>query len=288
VRPPVIHLAWLIQPSRDERELERGQRARHAPRVPRGGLRGRRGARARVLRRRLLARPRRTARSTSRGPTNGIPTSFYSRPQGRRGARARRIERANPGCASSGCAPASSSAGGRVGDPPVFAALPALAAGCGGAVARRARHPRLRFRPCTRMTWGEALPPARSTSAPAAPTTSPRARARPGDARRGARLRVGCRCPPARCGCGPLASWKARLQPTPPGWVDLGSACRSWTRAGSGGARLVGRPLRAGCAPRARPRHARLRRAADAAARSVHGRAATRARAADGLGRRNP
>ena len=75
----VIHLAWLIQPSRDERALEAVNVARLAPGVRgrRGG--GRRRARARLVGRRLLARARRTARSTSRGRTDGTPTSFYAR-----------------------------------------------------------------------------------------------------------------------------------------------------------------------------------------------------------------
>jgi hypothetical protein len=85
-----------------------------------------------------------------------------------------------------------------------------------------------------------------------------------------------------------LASWKARLQPTPPGWVDLGLGVPimdtrrireelGWSAAHSAQDALLelvrGMRDSAGCRRRAR---------------SVHGRAATPARAADRLGRRTP
>ena len=174
--------------------------------------------------------------------------------------------------------------------PPVRRPAAALAARAPRAGARRPP-PSAAARPgaCTPTTWPTPTAARSSTTPPAGPTTSPPSRC--STDRRSARL-LGARTVPvpgAVLRGAAALTWRARLQPTPPGWVDLalgvplmdsGRARRElgWTPARSATEAFL----------RAVRRDARPRRPADPAARPVDRRSGARARGPLRGGRTEP
>ena len=217
----VVHLAWLLQPAHDPDEMRRVNlqgTARLLDAVAAAGVpalvhAGSVGAYSpgdkpreptRATRRRASA-PARTAGTRPR--PSGCSTA--SRPS-------------TPSAASCGCAPVSSCR------PPPRASSRATSWArscrsrwCAGRCCRSSRpwtgSPSRWCTPRTwpgRTSWPARRPsPARSTSPPSRCST--RRRSRPSSAR-GA-----CRCPP-RCCARRRRTWRLHLQPTDPGWVDLG------------------------------------------------------------------
>ena len=170
----------------------------------------------------------------------GIPTSFYSRhkaaverdPRPFEGAHPElRVVRLRPGLIfqrdaatrSGGCSPARSC--------PRRSCAAGWCPSC-------PRHPRLRFQARARRRRRRRLPPrdhtrARAFNVAAEPVLD-------GDSRR----LLGARPVPVPGGVlrGRRAAWRARLQPTEPGWVDHALPSRSWTRRGRGAGWAAGRP----------------------------------------------
>ena len=166
---PSMHLAWLIQPSRDERDARGRQRPRLAPRV-----RGRGGAPApaRSCTRRPSAPTRpgpTTARSTSPGRRTARRRSFYARHKAAAERALDEVEAAHPRAARRPPAPGPDlQARGRVGDPAAVrrpaAALAARATRSSLPGAARCRAA-CGCRPCTATTWGRPTGSRRPTSA---------------------------------------------------------------------------------------------------------------------------
>ena len=226
---PSIHLAWLIQPSRDERALE-AVNVHGSRRVFEAAARRRRsGARPRLLRRRLLRRPRRSRGRRELADRRHAELVLRA-PQGRRRAGARRGRGGASGAARRPPAPgADLQARRRLGHPAAVrrpaaalaarrpaSSLPVLPAAARPAAAGRARRRR-----------GGGLPARLSPRGQRRGRLQRRrgARARHGDARpaaRRARRRGPGRAGPRRR----RALLAARLQPTPPAGSTWASPCR--------------------------------------------------------------
>ena len=220
----VVHLAWLIQPSRDERTTRARERRGQPP-----GLRGRRprrrAARSSTRRRSAPTRAGPKDRAVDESwPTTGIADLVLLAPQG--GGRARCSTtrgRAPARCASCACGPGSSSSARR----------PRRSGGCSPARCCPAPLVRRVLIPVVPSIAAAALPgrararrrrgvPARGCSTRRARRLQRRGRAgprRPELARLlGARA---VRVPAARPARPAGLTWRARLQPTPAGWVDI-------------------------------------------------------------------
>ena len=237
----VVHLAWLIQPSRDERTTHRERRGLGP------GVRGRRPSRRGTI---VYASsvgaysegPKDRAVDES-WPTEGIVTSFYSRHK----AAVERIldsfEAAHPGVRVVRLRP------GLIFQREAASEIRRLFAGplLPSALLRRRSSrscraiPACASRPCTRTTSHEAYrlavlgDHARGAYNVAADPVL--------DGERLAKL-LGARAvrvPAAVLRAGADLTWRARLQPTPAGWVDMGAR-----RADHG---HLARPLRAGLDP---------------------------------------
>ena len=184
---------------------------------------GVRRARARVVDRRLLARAI-DRRSTSPGPREGIPSSFYSRHKAACERELDVLEARHPELRVVRLRP------GLIFKREAATEIRRLFAGpllpsplCGPACCRApAARPASPSRRCTPTTSARPTGSRSSPTTPRARTTSPPNR---------------CSTPPSSAGCsarGPCAStrravralttasWRARLQPTPPGWLDMG------------------------------------------------------------------
>ena len=218
----MIHLAWAIQPSRDAVTLRADQRRRQRPGL-RGGGRGR-GAEAgpRLLGRRLLARAEGSGgRRELAG--RGHPDLVLLAPQGRGGARARPLRSRQSRDAGRAASPGADLQGrGRDRDPPPLRrAVPAqLPPAPAASSSRCPESSACAFRPCTPRTSGGPTC-RRSSPTSTAHSTSP-------PSRRSARRRwpSGSACGASRCRARVVRrladlSWRLRLQPTPPGWLDM-------------------------------------------------------------------
>ncbi len=218
----VIHLAWLIQPSRDEAitratNVDGSRRLLEA--VAEAGVR----TVVRLLGRRLLARPEgppgRRVVADRRHPDLLLLT-----PQGRgraaaRPLRARPAAGARRGEAATGADlqarrrqrhPAGSSPGPLLPPALVPRADPARASTRRGCASRRS----------TRSTSATPTAASCSPTTPAAPSTSPPSRSSTGPSWRACSAHAGCRCAAACCDAADL-TWRLRLQPSEPGWIDL-------------------------------------------------------------------
>ena len=223
----VVHLAWLIQPSRDEATLLRDQRRRLAARLQRD--RRRRACRRSSTRRRSApTRPGPKDRAVDESwPTDGIATSFYSRHKAATERLLDSLEREHPDLRvvrlrpgpdlqARGRRPRSAGyfAGPFLPNPLVRTGLIPIVPEDRAACASR---------PCTRST--SATPTgcaivrddARGAYNVAAdPVLDPDELGR----------LLGARQVPVPAGacCASAAdlTWKLRLQPTPKGWVDMG------------------------------------------------------------------
>ena len=220
----VIHLAWLIQPSRDRARTRaanvdgsaaRVRRRRRRPGVP--------GADPRLVGRRLLARPQGPPRRRVVADRTASTRSFYARDK----ADVERILDAYEDTAARRAAAARADLQGRrrVRDPAaVRGALPAHAAAASAGCSR-------------------SCPPwSACASRPCIPTTSARPTASPPRARCAGRSIMAAEPvldPPELgriLGARPVPvsprvlraladlTWRARLQPTPPGWLDMALA----------------------------------------------------------------
>ena len=233
----VVHLAWLIQPSRDRGHAARDQRRRQPPRV-RGRRRGRRRRRSSTPRRSAPTRPGPKDRAVDESwPTGGIQTSFYSRHKAEvermldgfeREHPDMRVVRLRPG-------PDLQARGGRR-----RSAACSPARSCRAALVRRRLHPgRARHRracasrPCTRSTWARPTGSRSYGDARGAFNVAAEPVLDPTALGRAARRAAGAASAPACCAPRPTLTWRARLQPTPPGWVDmaLGVPIMDTTRA---------------------------------------------------------
>ena len=173
----VIHLAWLIQPSRDAARARAGQRRRLAPRV-RGRGRGRAPARSCTRPRSASTRPaRRTAPVDESWPRDGIAEPRSTRATRRRpSGRSTRSRRAPRAARRAPAARADLQARGRARDPPaVRRPVAAHARCCGPACCRSLPLPRAaRVQAVHADDVGEAYRLAALVAATrAAPTTSP-------------------------------------------------------------------------------------------------------------------
>ena len=217
---------------------------------------------------------RRTARSTSRWPREGVPTLFYARHKAeaeREPGRARgrapelRVVRLRPGLIFK-----------REAGPEIrrlFAGplLPGRAAQARPA-ARSCRCPTASCFQCVHAAdIGEAYRLAATHRTPAARTTSPPTRCWTADTlAAGARGAAGRGVPERPLRIAADLRFRARLQPAPPGWLDMGLAVPTMdTAPRPRGARLDAAPQRAprrctscwpGCATRSAPRRRRWSR----------------------------
>ena len=222
----VVHLAWLIQPSRDERALE-AVNVHGSRRVFEAAARA--GARALVHASSVgaySAGPDDRA-VDERWPTGGTPTAFYARHKAAAERALDEVEAAHPELRVVRLRPGlifkrDAASGIRrlfagpllpspLVDPELLPVLPAAARAAPAGRARRRRggglparlHGRQRRRRLQRRR---------------------RARARRGDARPAARRPRGRGARPRRSARPPGSRWRLRLQPTPPGWLDMGLA----------------------------------------------------------------
>ena len=230
-----------------------------------------RRARLRLVGRRLLARADETARSTSRGrPRASRPRSTRAtRP--RPSARSTRSRPRIPICASSGCARRSSSSAKPRRDPAaVRRPVPALAARAALPDAAPTAAAGLRCQASTPTTSRRRTGSPPWTSGARRLQRRRRSGARRGELGRalGARpLRVPVRARAAAAGL----TWRLRLQPTPPGWLDMGMAVPADGRARGSARSSAGRrdtraddallELLAGCATAPARRRRRSSRA---------------------------
>ena len=190
---------------------------------------GARRARARLLGRRLLARARRTARVDE-----SWPTERHRRPRSTRATRPRpsgcstRVEAAHPELRVVRLRPAlifkrEAASGIRR----LFAGplLPSPLVRPGAAAACCRCRPGCASRPCTPTTSREAYRLAATDDARARRLQRRRRAGARRPRRSAARSARGpCACPCRRARRCATSSWRLRLQPTPPGWLDMGMA----------------------------------------------------------------
>jgi len=219
----VVHLAWLIQPSRDERELERvnvlGSR-----RVFRAAAEAGAGALVHASSVGTYSPGPKDRAVDESWPTHGIATSFYSRHKAACERALDEIEQTHPRLRVVRLRPglifkreAASEIRRLFAGP--FLPSPLLRPGLLPVVPDL---PRLRFQAVHSLDVADAYRLAALSdgargayNVAAEPVLDPETLAEALGARR-------VPVPAALLRAGALATWKARLQPTPPGWLDLG------------------------------------------------------------------
>ena len=266
----VVHLAWLIQPSRDDEPAARGERRRQPPRV-RGRRRGgRQRARARVLGRHRTRPGRRTAPSTSRGPRRASRASSTRATRPRRERLLDVLEREHPRLRVVRLRPGLIFKREAATEHPaaVRRPVPPQPRCCAGAHPGRARHAAAAGPGRALARRRRGVPPRGDARRARGVQRRRRARHRPRGPRASCcgarRVRVQRRLLRAAAG----VSWQLRLQPSPAG-LDRPRARRAdhGPHAGADRARLDAALQRHGGADRAAGRPARAARLPHAAAR---------------------
>jgi UDP-glucose 4-epimerase len=216
----VIHLAWLIQPSRDEAELE-SVNVRGSERVFAAAASA--GAGALVYASSVGAySPGPDEPVEESWPTDGIPTSFYSRHKSATERLLDRLEAENPDLRVVRLRPALIFKGRAGSEIARYFAGPLLPRRLvrPGLLPLTPGIPRLRFQAVHTDDVAEAYRLAATGDSRGAfnvaapPILDSAAIARVLEART-------VRLPAALVRAGAALTWRARLQPTPPGWVDM-------------------------------------------------------------------